>query len=109
MSLITVDSRYLMIVEIEDIDVSIQIRDFYKKDDDGNLTNELDRRFYYQVALLRKGRQNIEVQIPLKEGQPPYPVGEYLYHPNSFSVNKYGKLEMAYEQIIVPLPEQKKQ
>ncbi|MFS1537797.1 MAG: single-stranded DNA-binding protein [Candidatus Phlomobacter fragariae] len=53
-------------------------------------------------------RQNIEIYLPLKEGQPPYAAGQYLYHPNSFLVNKYSNMEFAYEQIFVPISEAKK-
>lgn len=106
MAMITVDSRYLLMVEIEESDVQVLEKELFKKDENGNKKDEAIKR-YYQIGLLHKGRQNIEISISLKEGQPPYSAGQYLYHPNSFTVNKYGNLEIAYDQIFVPISEAK--
>lgn len=53
------------------------------------------RTVFWQVGYMYTGgRYPVEVQLPLEEGQPPYPAGIYFMHPSSFQANKYNKPEI---------------
>ncbi|HFH0500533.1 TPA: single-stranded DNA-binding protein, partial [Salmonella enterica subsp. enterica serovar Onderstepoort] len=63
---------------------------------------------FSQKVLARLGRQAIEIKIPLEQGQPAYPVGQYLIHPSTFKVGQYGDLNVGRDFILFPLTEVKK-
>jgi hypothetical protein len=63
------------------------------------------RTIYWQQAYMYNGgRYPVAIQIPLDEGVPANPAGEYELHPSAFQVSKYNKIEInAYNVALVPI------
>ncbi|QYJ87853.1 G5P family DNA-binding protein [Shewanella mesophila] len=86
-------------IEIDSQDCVVQQRSF--KGQDG----KPDRTIYWQRGYMYNGgRYPVEVQIPLEEGVPPNPAGEYEIHPSSFQVSRFGKIEVnPFNVLLTPL------
>ncbi|EED1928567.1 hypothetical protein EF220_RS24050 [Escherichia coli] len=104
MAKITLDTRDLLMVVVEEGDDVIELRIFsyQEKDKEGEyLFNDdgskkmVERESRIQKMLLERGRERIEIVVPVNEGQPPYPVGRYLIHPSYFKVNDRGAINTA--------------
>lgn len=109
MAMINVDDRDLLIIEVGEEDLNINIFEYEKKN---KKTGEIMRDelgaplkgvMYSQTAIVKLGRQVMEIKISLDEGQPVYPVGAYLVHPKSYNVSNFGNLEFGFSLILVPL------
>ncbi len=86
-------------LEIDALDAMTQSRVFPANGD------RPARTVYWQNAYMYNGgRYPVAVQIPLDEGVPPNPAGEYEIHPSSFQVSKYNKIEInPYNVILTPV------
>ncbi|WP_217542666.1 G5P family DNA-binding protein [Vibrio metschnikovii] len=86
-------------IEIFPENVTLESRSFPPKDD------KPARTIYEQVAYVYLGGKfPVEMKFQLEQGQPPYAAGFYTLHPSSFTVNKYGALELKrYGILIEPL------
>ncbi|EHF9643314.1 heavy metal transporter [Salmonella enterica] len=113
MGMINVDDRYLLIIEVTDEDQTLHSFEFERKN---KKTGEIMRDelgapvkgvMYSQTAVVRLGRQVMEIKITLQEGQPVYPVGFYLVHPKSYVVDDFGKLKFGFDLILIPVSEAK--
>ena len=64
-----------------------------------------DRNVFWQNGYMYNGgRFPVLVEIPLEEGQPAYPPGDYEIHPSSFQANKYNKMELnPFKVLLVPM------
>ncbi len=105
MAKVTLDTRDLLTVLVEEGDDIVEINKFsyqekdsktgeYLFNDDGT-KKMIERENFIQKMLLIRGRERIEIVVPLNEGQPPYPVGCYLIHPSYFKVNERGSINTA--------------
>ncbi|MFA7254444.1 MAG: single-stranded DNA-binding protein [Patescibacteria group bacterium] len=88
-------------IELDATNCKLQSRQLPAKD------GKPGRNLYWQVGYMHTGgRYPIEVQIPLEEGQPAYPAGEYFMHPSSFQANAYNNPEIKkYGMVLSPLNE----
>ncbi|ENF2632182.1 TPA: heavy metal transporter [Escherichia coli] len=114
MAKITLDTRDLLIVVVEEGDDVIEVNTFsyQEKDktgepvfnDDGS-KKMVERESRIQKMLLERGRERIEIVVPVNEGQPPYSVGRYLIHPSYFKVNERGVINTArpWDLVFIPL------
>lgn len=88
-------------IELDAQDCQLQTRTFEGKD------GKPPRTIYWQVGYMYTGgRYPVQVQIPLAEGVPAYPAGQYFMHPCSFQANKFNKPEInPFEVVLAPLNE----
>ena len=50
------------------------------------------------------GRSQSEINISMKDGQVPYPAGDYLFSADSFATNRFHNLELnTWEAKLIPL------
>jgi hypothetical protein len=76
-------------IEIDAQDAVIQSRTFPSNGD------RPARTVYWQNAYMYNGgRYPVAVQIPLEEGVPANPAGQYEMHISAFQVSKYNKIEI---------------
>ncbi|EKC2492425.1 heavy metal transporter [Salmonella enterica] len=113
MSMINVDDRYLLIIEVGEEDQIINTFEYDKKNKKTGeimldpLGAPVKGVMYSQTAVVKLGRQVMEIKVPLEEGQPVYPVGAYLVDPRSYNVSNFGNLEFGFGLILIPLSEAK--
>lgn len=88
-------------IELDAQDCGLKNQTFPSKD------GKPPRTIYWQVGYMYTGgRYPVKVQIPLEEGQPAYPAGQYFMHPSSFQANKFNKPEInPFKVILAPLNE----
>lgn len=86
-------------IELDAQDCQLQTRTFEGKD------GKPPRTIYWQVGYMYTGgRYPVQVQIPLAEGVPAYPAGQYFMHPCSFQANKFNKPEInPFEVVLAPI------
>lgn len=86
-------------IEIDSQDCVVQSRTFPANGD------KPARTVYWQRAYMYNGgRYPVEVQIPLEEGVPANPAGEYEIHPSSFQVSRFNKIEVnPFNVVLQPL------
>ncbi len=105
MAKITLDTRDLLTVVVEEGDDIVEINKFsyqekdkktgeYLFNNDGS-KKMIENESRIQKMLLERGRERIEIVVPVNEGQPPYPVGRYLIHPSFFKVDDRGAINTA--------------
>ncbi|EKO3894081.1 G5P family DNA-binding protein [Vibrio metschnikovii] len=83
-------------IEIFPENVKLESRSFPPKDD------KPARTIYEQVAYAYLGGKfPVEMKFQLEQGQPAYAAGLYTLHPSSFTVNKYGALELKRYGILI--------
>ena len=113
MGMVNVDDRHLLIIEVGEEDLNINKFEYDKKN---KKTGELildplgapvKGVMYSQTAIVKLGRQVMEIKVPLEEGQPLYPVGAYLVHPSSYNVSNFGNLEFGFGLVLIPVSETK--
>lgn len=113
MGMVNVDERHLLIIEITEEDLKLNKFEYDKKNKKTGevITDSLGAPvkgvMYSQTAIVKLGRQVMEIKVPLEEGQPVYPVGSYLVHPSSYNVSNFGNLEFGFGLILFPLTEVK--
>ncbi|AUD60368.1 hypothetical protein AYJ58_13170 [Shewanella sp. Pdp11] len=88
-------------IELDAQDCKLEQQTFPSKD------GKAPRTIYWQVGYMYTGgRYPVKVQIPLKDGQPAYPAGQYFMHPSSFQANKFNKPEInPFEVTLAPWSE----
>lgn len=85
-----------LIIEIFKENESLDVREGEKN---GKPWKQISQIGYAHLG----GKFPLECKVKIQDGQPAYTAGKYRLSVNSFTVGRYGDIELGREMILLPL------